>query len=95
MKKLPVVVLIGAVAFGNYLFAQDKPVVVSKPIARYTADAMRKKISGETSAPCRLADKTEHLLTTEVALGGKTYRCVAVLNENLIPAGAAWTPVLP
>lgn len=95
MRILPVVVLIGAVAFENYLFAQDKPVVVSKPMPRYTADAMRKKISGETSPTCRLADRTEHLLTTEVALGGKTYRCVTVLDENLKPAGAAWTPVLP
>ena len=94
MKKLPLVVSICAVVLGSYLFAQDKPVVVSKA-PRYTADAMRKKISGETAATCRLADKTEHLVTTEVALGGKTYRCVTVLNENLIPAGAAWTPVLP
>ena len=92
MKKLPLVVSICAVVLGSYASAQDKPVVVSKP--QYTADAMRKKISGETSATCRLADKTEHVLTTEVALGGKTYRCVTVLNENLIPAGAAWTPVL-
>ena len=95
MKKLPLVAIFCAVVLGNYLFAQDKPVVVSKPTPRYTADAMRKRISGETSATCRLADKTEHLVTTEVALGGKTYRCVTVLNENLIPAGAAWTPVLP
>ena len=93
--KTRLAVLAAASLFAAAALAQDKPVVVSKPIARYTADAMRKKISGETSAPCRLADKTEHLLTTEVALGGKTYRCVAVLNENLIPAGAAWTPVLP
>ena len=92
MRKLPVVVIICAVALGN-LFAQDKPVVVSKP--RYTADAMRKRISGETLATCRLADKTEHLLATEVAFGGKTYRCVTVLDEHFIPVGAAWTAVAP
>ena len=93
MKKLPLVVSICAVVLGSYLFAQDKPVVVSKP--QYTAEAMRKRIAGETAATCRLADKTEHLVTTEVSLGGRTYRCVTVLDENLIPAGAAWTPVLP
>jgi hypothetical protein len=54
---------------------------------------MRKRISGETPVTCRLADKTEHLVTTTVAVGGKTYRCVTVLNENFNPVGAAWTPV--
>ena len=91
MRMLPVVVLVGAVALGSYASAQDKPVVVSQP--RYTADAMRKRISSETPATCRLADKTEHLVTTAVAVAGKTYRCVTVLDENLKSAGAAWTPV--
>jgi hypothetical protein len=90
MRMLSVVVLVGAIALGSYASAQDKPVVVSKP--RYTADAMRKKISGETPVTCRLADKTEHPVTTAVAFAGKTYRCVMVLDENLKPAGAAWTP---
>jgi hypothetical protein len=90
---LPVVVIVGAVALGSYVSAQDKPVVVGKP--RYTADAMRKRVSGDTSVTCRLADKTEHLVSTTVALSGKTYRCVTVLNENFNPVGAAWTPVQP
>ena len=92
MKMLPGVVLVGAVALGSYVSAQDKPVVVSKP--RYTTDVMRKRISGETAVTCRLADKTEHLVTTAVAVGGKTYRCVTVLDEHFNPVGAAWTPVL-
>ena len=91
MRMLPVVVLVGAVALGSFGSAQDKPVVVSKP--RYTTDVMRKQISGETPVTCPLADKTEHLVTTTVAVGGKTYRCVTVLNENFNPVGAAWTPV--
>jgi len=92
MRMLPVVVLVAAVALGSFVSAQDKPVVVSKP--RYTTDVMRKRISGETPVTCRLADKTEHLVTTEVAVGGRTYRCVTVLDENFNAVGAAWTPVL-
>jgi len=92
MKMLPVVVMVAAVALGSYVSAQDKPVVVSKP--RYTTDVMRKRISGDAAVTCRLADKTEHLVTTTVAVGGKTYRCVTVVNENFSPIGAAWTPVL-
>jgi hypothetical protein len=91
MRMLPVVVLVGAVASASYASAQDNPVVVSKP--RYTTDVMRKRISGEAPVTCRLADKTEHLVTTTVAVGGKTYRCVTVLDENFNPVGAAWTPV--
>ena len=92
MKKLMFVVLLCVGAFGKYVFSQDKPVVVGKP--RYTTDVMRKRISGETPVTCRLADKTEYLVTTAVAVGGKTYRCVTVLNEHFNPVGAAWTPVL-
>jgi hypothetical protein len=69
-------------------------VVVTRPI--YTADAMRARIGGQTPAsrvPCRLADKTAHPVTTEVAFGGKTYRCVTVLDESFEPVGAAWTPM--
>ncbi len=91
MRVLPVVVLVGAVALGSYASAQDRPVVVSKP--RYTSDVMRKQISGETPAVCRLADKTEHLVATTLVVGGKTYRCVTVLDGNFNPVGAAWTPV--
>jgi hypothetical protein len=87
-RKLSVFVLLGAVALGSYASAQDTPVVVAKP--RCTADAMRKQISGET-VTCRLADKSEYLVTTAVAVGGKTYRCITVLNEKLEPAGTAWT----
>jgi hypothetical protein len=92
MRMLPVVVLVGGIALGSYVSAQDKPVVVSKP--QYTTDVMRKRISGDAPVTCRLADKTEHLVTTAVAVGGKTYRCVTVLNENFSLVGAAWTPVL-
>lgn len=91
MRVLPMVVLAGAVAWGSDASAQDKPVVVSTP--RYTTDVMRKRISGEPPLVCRLADKTEHLVTTTVAVGGKTYRCVSLLDENFSPVGAAWTPV--
>ena len=93
MRMLPVVVLVGAVALGSHVSAQNKPVVVSKP--QYTTDVMRKRISGDAPVTCRVADKTEFLVTTAVALGGKTYRCVTVLDENFNPVGAAWTPVEP
>ena len=90
MRMLPVVALVGAVAFGSYASAQDNPVVVSKPI--YTVEVFRQRISG-IPVTCRLADKAEHPVTTIVAAGGKTYRCVTVLDESLNPVGAAWTPV--
>ena len=92
MKMLPVFVLVGAIVLGSYVSAQDKPVVVSKP--RYTADVMRKNIR-RANPTCRLADKTDHLVTTAVAVGGKTYRCVTMLDENFETVGAAWTPVEP
>ena len=91
MRMLPVVALVGAIASGSYASAQDKPVVVYKP--RYTTDVMRTRISGKTPVTCRLADKTEHLVTTTVAVGGKTYRCVTVFDESFNLVGAAWTPV--
>jgi hypothetical protein len=90
MKMLAVVVLIGAVALGGYALAQDKPVVVTKP--QYTTDVMRKRISGNAPVACRTADNAEFLVTTAVAVGGRTYRCVTVLDENFRPVGAAWTP---
>jgi hypothetical protein len=91
MKQLAALAIICTAVFGTYLFAQDKPTVVGKP--RYTAADMRKRISGELVAACVLADKTQHLVDTIVAVAGKTYRCVTVLDENLRPSGAAWTPV--
>jgi len=94
MRMLPSVVLVGAVVFGTCASAQDAPVVVTKPT--YTAEAMRARVGSETSGlrvSCRLANGTEHAVTTEVALGGRRFRCVTVLDESLIPAGAAWTPV--
>ena len=84
-------VLIGAVAFGSFALAQDKPEVVSKP--RYTTEVMRQRVRGRIPVTCRLADNTQHRVTTAVAVSGKTYRCVFVLDENLKPAGAAWTRV--
>ena len=98
MRMLPLV-LIGPVAFGLVL-AQDTPVVVSKP--RYTAEVGRQRVQNtylrqsgraETPITCSLADNTSHRVTTAVALRGKTYRCVWVLDEKLKPVGAAWTPV--
>ena len=91
MRMLPLVLLVGAVALGSYASAQDQPVVVGKP--RYTADAMRQRISGDLPLTCRLADKTVHPVSTTVAFAGKTYRCVTVLNERFSPIGAAWTSV--
>lgn len=93
MRMLALAVIVGALAFGDYVSAQDKPVVVGKP--RYTAEAMRQRISGTPTAPCRLADKTEHPISTTVAFAGRTYRCVTVLDENFNPVGAAWTAVDP
>ena len=90
MRKLSVILIVAAAALGSYVSAQDKPVVVSEP--RYVTDAMRKRISGDAPVTC-LADKTEHLVTTAVAVSGKTYRCVTVFNENFSPVGAAWTLV--
>ena len=47
MKLLPVVVLVGAIAFGSHVSAHDKPVGVFTP--RYTADAMPKEIGRENA----------------------------------------------
>jgi hypothetical protein len=94
MKQLAALVIICAVALGTTSSptdAQDKPTVVGKP--RYTAAEMRKRISGGIPVTCVLADKTKYLVDTTVAVAGKTYRCVTVLDENLQPSGAAWTPV--
>jgi hypothetical protein len=92
MRMLLLAVSVGAFALGNYVSAQDKPVVVGKP--RYTAEAMRQRIGAAPVATCR-ADKTEHPISTTVAFAGKTYRCVTVLNENFAPVGAAWTAADP
>jgi hypothetical protein len=85
--------IVGALVFGNYVSAQDKPVVVGKP--RYTGEVMRQRMSDAPTATCRLADKSEHLISTTVAFSGRTYRCVTVLNENLNAVGAAWTTIDP
>jgi hypothetical protein len=52
-------------------------------------------MSDAPTATCRLADKSEHLISTTVAFSGRTYRCVTVLNENLNAVGAAWTTIDP
>ena len=91
MRMLPVVGIVAAIGFVSYVSAQDKPVVVGKP--PYTAEAVRKRVSGEIPRTCVLADKTEHLVGTTVATTGKRYRCVTVFNENFAPVGAAWTAV--
>ena len=93
MRMLLLVMTVGALAFGDYVLAQDKPVVVGKP--RYTGEVMRQRMSDAPTATCRLADKTEHLISTTVVFSGRTYRCVTVLNEKLNPVGAAWTAVDP
>jgi hypothetical protein len=89
MKMLSVTVLLGAIALGTYVSAQDTPVVTSRP--RYTAADMRKQVSGEFPRTCSLPDKTTHLVTTVVTFAGKMYRCVEVFDENLRVSGAAWT----
>ena len=93
MRMLPLAVIVGALAGGSYVSAQDKPVVVGKP--RYTAEVMRQRMNAAPAVTCRLAAKTEHLPDTVVAFAGKTYRCVTVLDEHFIPVGAAWTAVAP
>jgi hypothetical protein len=94
-----VVVFVAAVALGSYVSAQDKP-AAPKPL--YTAAEMRKHVRGIAAggAPvsadtpvCILSDKTVHRVNTTATIAGKAYRCVTVLDENLEPAGTAWTPV--
>ena len=94
MKKLPVVMVLCAWPLGNYIVAQDKS---AAPKPTYTSVEMRKRIrEGDTPVTCLLAaDKTERLVNTTVTVGGKTYRCVSVLDEHLTRVGAAWTPVFP
>jgi hypothetical protein len=95
MKMLSVLAFVGAVALGTYASAQDTPVVVTKPT--YTTQVLRARIGDDARslrpATCRLADKAEHFVTTEVALGGRTYRCVTVVDVDFNPVGAGWTPV--
>jgi hypothetical protein len=97
MRMLPVAVIVGAFAFGNYVLAQDKPT----PKPTYTSEAMLKRISGGTATVldvvnCVLPDKTERAVNTTFSeLDGRTYRCVVVLDQNFQRRGVAWTPVVP
>lgn len=68
----------------------------------YTSEAMLRRIRGGSAATterpaamCVLADKTERAVNATVTLDGRTSRCVEVLDENLQPRGAAWTPLAP
>jgi hypothetical protein len=68
----------------------------------YTSEAMVRRIRGGSAATtaragamCVLADKTERAVNATVTLDGRTSRCVEILDENLQPRGAAWTPVTP
>jgi len=95
MKTLSVLAFAGAVALGSYASAQDTPVVVKKPVYRTMIERARigDEFRSDRPATCLVADRTGHFVTTEVAFGGRTYRCVTVVDENFRPAGAAWTPV--
>ena len=93
MKMLSLVVIVGAVAFGGYVSAQDQP-EPSKPV--YTSEAMLRRIAlaGLNPARCVLPDSTTELsVNSAVTVEGKTYRCVEVLNNNFQRIGVAWTPV--
>jgi hypothetical protein len=91
MRILTVVVIVGAVALGSYVSAQDTP-TAPKPV--YTATVMRARISGDLRDRCVvLPDKTERLVNTTVTVDGKSYRCVEVLDWNFQRVGVAWTPV--
>ena len=90
MRMLPVVVIVGAVALGSYVSAQDTP---TSPKPWYSSAEMRKRISGDIPDTCVLFDKTEHRVNTTVTVAAKTYRCVTVLDQNLQRIGEAWTPV--
>ena len=90
MKMLSLAVIVSAVAFGNYLSAQDKP--------RYTAEAMRERVRRPTVPEiqrCVLPDNTQRAVNTSVTFDGKSYRCVVMLDQNFLPLGVAWTPVDP
>jgi hypothetical protein len=86
---LPLAVIVGALALGTFLSAQDKPT--------YTAEMMRKRIGGGGTAVtnCVLPDKTERPVNTTVTVDGKSYRCVDVLDQNFQWIGVGWTPVSP
>jgi hypothetical protein len=101
MRMLPVAAMVGAFAFGNYATAQDNPAPTSKP--RYTAEAMRQRMSAGSAAPmdrpdamnCVLPNGSERAVNTTVTVDGRTYRCVEVLDQNFQRRGVAWTPVSP
>ena len=66
----------------------------------YTSEAMLRRIRG--SADTTGADTmncagpvTEHPVNTTVTVEGRTYRCIAVLDQNFQRRGVAWTPVSP
>lgn len=91
MRMLPVVVIVGAVAFGSFVSAQDKPT----PKPTYTSEMMRMRITGGGTGitNCVLPDKTERAVNTTVTVDGKSYRCVEMLDQNFQRIGVAWTPV--
>ena len=94
MRTLPLAVIVGALALGNHVTAQDPPT----PKPTYTSETGRLRISGGggTSATrCALPDKTEREVNTTVTVDGRSYRCVQVLNRNFQWIGVAWTPVSP
>jgi hypothetical protein len=99
MRMLPVAVIVGAFAFGNYyVSAQDRPT----PKPTYTPEAMLKRIRDANAGfildavNCVLQDKTERAVnTTFTELDGRTYRCVVVVDQNFQRRGVAWTPVSP
>jgi hypothetical protein len=92
MRMLPLAVIVGALAVGNHVAAQDTPT----PKPTYASGTGRLRIlgGGGTSARrCALPDTTERELNTTVTIDGKSYRCVQVLNQHFQWIGVAWTPV--
>jgi hypothetical protein len=91
MRTLPLAAIVGALMFGSYVLAQEKPV--------YTSEAMLRRIARDTAVildvgSCVLPDKTERAVNTSVTVDGRTFRCVEVLDRNFRRRGVAWTPVL-
>lgn len=93
MRMLPAAAIVGAIALGSYVSAQDTP--SAKPV--YTPEAMLARIKQKQGAPltCGFPDKTRHPVNTTARFQGKAYRCVPMLNDELEWIGVAWTQEMP
>jgi hypothetical protein len=65
------------------------PLYASEAMLRRDRDAAATR----DGVNCMLPDQTERPVNPTVAVDGRTYRCVELLDENFAPRGAAWTPV--